>query len=136
MELFVGYLPPGIDSGGLRTAFRRSAFLPPWMIRSARIVQLQDRNGCVGRYGRVALTSRLAGHYAKRFMAKRGLHGYRVSVREFHHRAAGNERRALNWRLRYWGGVERRQGERRTFSETALAGISLRADPRQELQLD
>ncbi|WP_303902342.1 RNA recognition motif domain-containing protein [Thiohalomonas denitrificans] len=136
MELFVGNLPPGIESAELRVAFRRSVFLPVWMIRSAKVVEFRDRHGSIGHYGRVTLASRAIGRYAVRLMAKRRLQGYRVRVREFHYRAAGNERRALNWRLRHWGGIERRRSERRAFSESALTGTPLRcADPYQELQM-
>lgn len=41
------------------------------------------------------------------------LRGQQVVLREFHHRSYNNERRAVNWRDKPWGGPERRVSERR-----------------------
>ena len=41
------------------------------------------------------------------------LDGIAIEVREFHRRAAANERRALDWRKRPWPHPERRKSERR-----------------------
>ena len=128
MELFIGNLPPGVGSAGFR-----SVFLPSRMIRSAEVVQFHDHHGAIHRYGRITLASGFIGTYAVRIMGKLRWPGTRLTVRKFHHRAAGNERRALNWRIRHWGGIERRLRERRTFSESVLTGTPVRCADRNRV---
>ena len=59
--------------------------------------------------------------FIKKFNQK-SPYGHPLDIREFVHRSYGNERRAINWRTKEWGGDEKRVGERRTFvAQTALA---------------
>jgi len=56
---------------------------------------------------------------AKKFIKKfnkKSPFGHRLLIREFIHRAYGNERREIDWRKRKWKGIEERKGDRRIFS--------------------
>jgi len=64
---------------------------------------------------------KIAQKFIKKFN-KKSPYGHPLSIREFVHRSYGNERRAINWREKEWGGVEKRVSERRVFiPQTVLA---------------
>ncbi len=121
MELFIGNLSPEATPAELWGIFRRTGLLPWRSNFSARVVRtLVGPEGRIHHYGRVTVHSeRHAKRAVRRFSGQR-LHGRCLIVREFRFRAAGNERRALNWRLRAWQGPERRFGERRRYAETTF----------------
>lgn len=111
MNLFIGNLPATATEGDLQGLLRlpREA-----ATRRLRIFKRADRKGSTLRFGLVYVES----DADLRKMLARGrdaqLNGQRLSVREYYPRAAGNERRALDWRTRVWPHTERRSMERRT----------------------
>lgn len=110
MNLFIGNLPSGATEGDLRAILRLSQADAGHRLR---IFKKPDRRGHTLRFGVVHVAS----DAELRRMLQRNrdaeLNGQRLQVREFMPRAAGNERRAVNWRSRAWPHAERRKAERR-----------------------
>lgn len=110
MNLFIGNLPSGATEGDLRAMLR----LPlNDAAHRLRIFKKADRLGHTLRFGLVHVDS--AADLRKMLQRHRDarLKGQPLQVREFQPRAAGNERRALDWRSRPWPHAERRMAERR-----------------------
>ncbi|MFP5507033.1 MAG: hypothetical protein ACLGH6_12610 [Gammaproteobacteria bacterium] len=108
MNLFIGNLPSGATEGDLRALLR----LPP-SDRRLRIFKKSDRHGQMLRFGLVHVGSDTDLRKLLQRYRDARLNGQPVQVREFVPRAAGNERRAVNWRSRPWPHAERRKAERR-----------------------
>lgn len=110
MNLFIGNLPS-------RTTERDLCALLQLSQREAqgrmRIFKKSDRAGRMLRFGIVHVDS--DNDLRKLIDRNRNaeLQGQRLSVREFVPRAAGNERRAIDWRSKPWPHAERRIAERR-----------------------
>lgn len=113
MNLFIGNLPSTATEHDLSALLR----LPRGeVLRRLRIFKRPDRQGHTLRYGVVHVES--DADLRKMLARSRNaqLNGQSLSVREFIPRAAGNERRDLNWRTRSWPHAERRKAERRAAS--------------------
>lgn len=108
MNLFIGNLPSGATEGDLRALLRL-----PTSDRRLRIFKKSDREGHTLRFGLVHVTSDADLRKLLQRHRDARVNGQPVQVREFVARAAGNERRAMNWRARPWPHVERRKSERR-----------------------
>lgn len=111
MNLFIGNLPVTATEGDLLSLLR----LPREdATRRLRIFKRADRKGSTQRFGLVYVES--DADLRKMLARSRDaqLDGQRLNVREYYSRAAGNERRALNWRSRTWLHAERRSSERRS----------------------
>ena len=78
-----------------------------------RIIKKQVRHAVMSRYGLVHARSDREGQKLVDYLNGKMIHGTKISVREFGHRLAGNERRRLDWRAVPWEGAERRMHERR-----------------------
>ena len=110
MNLFIGNLPSKATEQDLCALLRLSE-------REAhgrmRIFKKADRAGRTLRFGIVHVDS--DSDLRKLLDRNRNaqLQGQRLSMREFVSRAAGNERRAMDWRSRPWPHAERRIAERR-----------------------
>lgn len=110
MNLFIGNLPSGATEGDLRAMLRLSLSDAGHRLR---IFKKPDRQGHTLRFGLVHIES--AAELRKMLQRNRDaeMNGQPLQVREFLPRAAGNERRAVNWRSRPWPHAERRMAERR-----------------------
>jgi hypothetical protein len=109
MIVFIGNLP-AVVTGRDACVF---AGLAAGMI--PRIIKKHDGNGGVHRYALVQTRSEREG---RRLIGRvRGTicHEHLLVAREFRIRAAGNERRRLDWRELPWDAPERRVAERRTI---------------------
>ena len=107
MDIFVGNIPGNTTVVDLKKFFKgfdKNAVF--------EVKRLTGRNDVVT-FGLVTIHSdRLAAKAIKRLHMKK-LNGKPVVVREFTHRAGGNDRRQLGWRNKLWLGEERRQSDRR-----------------------
>ena len=109
MELFIGNLEMAVSEHDLRLLFKgydkRTTF---------KIIRMEGEDGVADLvYGIVSIDSdRLAKKAIKKLNYKK-IHGHMVVIREFHHRASQNDKRALNWRMKGWENEERRSRERR-----------------------
>lgn len=108
MDIFVGNIPANTTVVDLKKFFKgfdkKAVF---------EIKRLNGKHDLVT-FGLVTIYSdRLANKAIKRLHMKK-LRGKPVIVREFTHRAGGNERRQLGWRNKLWLGEERRQSDRRS----------------------
>jgi len=98
-----------VSEGDLRLLFKgydkRTTF---------KIIRMEGEEGAGNLvYGIVSIDSdRLAKKAIKKLNYKK-IHGRMVVIREFHHRASQNDKRALNWRMKGWENEERRGRERR-----------------------
>ncbi len=107
MIVLIGNLPPAFSSSHLEELTHAASGT------YHRIIKKQDQNGDVFRYGLIYLKSV---HDAEQLISSLNgfvYQGHALEVREYHHRAASNERRRLDWRALPWKGVERRRCERR-----------------------
>lgn len=113
MNLFIGNLPATATEGDIQSLLRlpREAAM-----RRLRIFKRADRQGSTLRFGLVYVESDadLRKLLARSRDAQLG--GQPLRVREYYPRASGNERRALDWRMRVWPHAERRTSERRTVA--------------------
>lgn len=119
MNLFIGNLPSGATEDDLCAMLR----LPSSdAARRLRIFKKSDRQGHTLRFGLLHVES--ATDLRKMLQRNRDaqLNGQRLQVHEFVPRAAGNERRAVNWRSRSWPHAERRATERRANPWMPAAG--------------
>lgn len=110
MNLFIGNLPSTATEGDLRAILRLSQTEAAHRLR---IFKKPGRQGHTLRFGLVHVES---DNELRRMLQRNRdaeLNGQRLQVREFVPRAAGNERRAVNWRSRPWPHAERRKAERR-----------------------
>lgn len=111
MNLFIGDLPIDATEGDL---CRLLQLKQRDVARRLRIFKKAARDGHTRRFGLLHVAS----DTDLRKLLERGraldLRGRRLHLREFISRAAGNERRALDWRQRPWPHPERRHAERRT----------------------
>lgn len=110
MNLFIGNLPLKATEQDLCALLR----LPEREAqRRLRIFKKADRAGRTLRFGIVHVDS--DADLRKLLSRNRDarLQGQPLYVREFVPRAAGNERRAIDWRSRPWRHAERRCAERR-----------------------
>lgn len=110
MNLFIGNLPSKATEQDLCALLRLSQRDAE---RRLRIFKKADRAGRTLRFGIVHVPT----DADLRKLLDRNRHaelqGQRLSVREYVARAAGNERRAVDWRTRAWPHAERRVAERR-----------------------
>ncbi|HEB99027.1 MAG TPA: RNA-binding protein [Thiotrichales bacterium] len=109
MILYLGNLPPSVSEGRLLKVLGLTSLSPSRL----RIVKKPLQGGRVARYGLLQLQE---GRDARRLLKGRRpvvVDGIAIEIREFHRRAAANERRALDWRQRAWPHPERRKAERR-----------------------
>ena len=110
MNLFIGNLPSKATEQDLCALLQLSQREAQGRMR---IFKKADRAGRTLRFGIVHVDS----DTDLRKLIDRNRHaqmqGQRLSVREFVARAAGNERRAMDWRTRPWSHAERRMAERR-----------------------
>lgn len=110
MNLFIGNLPLKVTEQDLCALLR----LPERDAqRRLRIFKKPDRSGRVLRFGIVHVDSDADLRKLLDRNRDARLLGQPLSVREFVPRAAGNERRAIDWRTRAWPHSERRIAERR-----------------------
>lgn len=107
MEIFVGNVSPKTRSSELKAFFKG-------FDKDARfdVVRLKGDYDTVV-FGYVVIPSERLARKAIRKLHLKVLGERRVIVREFHHRAAGNDRRELSWRLKPWQQGERRGTDRR-----------------------
>ena len=108
MEIHIGNLPPEATVSDLNNLFGLTA-----NPSQCRVFKKQGRDGRLYHYGLAIIRPDTA---AQRLIARyrnASLSGKRLEVREFQPRRIGNERRALNWRIKRWNGSERRAVERR-----------------------
>ena len=110
MNLFIGNLPFNATARDLRSLLRLSEREAQ---RRLRIFKKSDRAGRVLRFGIVHVDNDAALRKLLDRNRDARLQGQPLNVREFIPRAAGNERRAIDWRTRTWPHSERRIAERR-----------------------
>lgn len=110
MNLFIGNLPSKTTEQDLCALLRVSQRDAE---RRLRIFKKADRAGRTLRFGIMHVAN--DADMRKLLERSRGvqLQGQHLSVREYVARAAGNERRAVDWRSRPWPHLERRIAERR-----------------------
>lgn len=122
MELFIGNIPSDITSHELRRFVNevldnRKVGLQFWKKKqpnsmSFKIIEKQVA-GASYHYAIAAIEPLISARECSELLHNQLLNGKPLNVREYHSRSYMNERRTINWRERPWGGVERRQGERR-----------------------
>jgi len=108
MDVFVGNLSPRTTLNDLVVFFKSFS-------SDARF-QIFDKQFEDGSRTRYAIASIEPDKLAEKAIKKLNgtyLQGNTVVLREFLHRSYSNERRAVGWRDKPWGGVERRGNERR-----------------------
>jgi len=115
MIVFIGNLPPVFTAGHLGELAQ--------IISGThhRIIKSHDNSGGVHRYGLVYLKSVRHAEELIRSLDGQACQGHTLEVREYQRRAAGNERRRLDWRRLPWEGEERRRGERRRAGSSSAA---------------
>lgn len=109
MVLFIGNLSPLVTASDLCDLAR----MPTGA--HLRIIKKKTRDGGLVRF---ALLQTAGSRQAQRVIARldgKRCQGQRLVVREYEPRAAGNERRRLDWRQLAWTREERRRDERRTI---------------------
>lgn len=110
MNLFIGNLPSKVTEHDLCVLLRLSEHEAQ---RRLRIFKKADRAGRTLRFGIVHVNT----DADLRKLLDRNRHaelqGQRLNMREYVARAAGNERRVVDWRTRAWPHAERRVSERR-----------------------
>ena len=107
MEIFIGNIPSNttvIDLKRFFKAFDKNAVF--------EVKRLKGKSDVVT-FGLVIIQSERLGNIAIKRLHMKKLNGKPVVVREFTHRAGGNDRRQLGWRNKLWLGEERRQTDRR-----------------------
>ena len=108
MDLFIGNLPFGATAADLYAFFhghgRRARF---------RIVEKHRHDGGVERFGHGTIEPDNAAGRAIRALHCKRLQGRPIIVREYFHRAYGNERRIPGGTRSVAAGRERRAGDRR-----------------------
>ena len=108
MNIFVGNIPGNTSVIDLKKFFKGFDKKATFEIK-----RLKGKNDVVT-FGLVTIHSeRLAIKAIKRLHMKK-IRGKPVVVREFTHRAGGNDRRQLGWRNKLWLGEERRKTDRRS----------------------
>lgn len=110
MNLFIGNLPLKATEQELCALLRLSERDAQ---RRLRIFKKADRAGRTLRFGIVHVDSDADLRKLLDRNRDARLQGQSLSLREFLPRAAGNERRAIDWRTRPWPHAERRLAERR-----------------------
>lgn len=110
MNLFIGNLPSKVTEQDLCALLRMSGHEAQ---RRLRIFKKADRAGRTLRFGIVHVSTDADLRKLLDRNRNAQLQGQRLSVREYVARAAGNERRAVDWRTRAWPHAERRMSERR-----------------------
>lgn len=108
MEIHIGNLPPQATVSDLNNLFGL-----PANPSQCRVFKKQGRDGRVFHYGLAIIRPDAAAQRLIERYRNASLSGKRLEVREFQARRIGNERRALNWRIKPWNGSERRKVERR-----------------------
>lgn len=124
MELYIGNLPENVTAFDLRKLFTpiagsnsgKFSFLrartEPFM--NFKIVEQRSASGMV-RYGWADIEPDEIAERCIERLNKAPFQGNTLVVREYFHRRAMNERRALDWRSKPWNGEERRVGQRRQY---------------------
>lgn len=124
MELYIGNLPQDVTAFDLRKLFTpvvgsnsgKFSFLrartEPFM--NFKIVEQRSAGGMV-RFGWADIEPDEVAERCIEQLNKTVFQGNAIVVREFFHRRAMNERRALDWRSKPWHGEERRVGQRRQY---------------------
>lgn len=108
MEIHIGNLPPHATVSDLNNLFGL-----PENPSQCRVFKKTGRDGRVFHYGLANIRPDAAGIRLIERYRNAQLSGTRLEIREFQPRRIGNERRAQNWRSKYWNGAERRRVERR-----------------------
>lgn len=109
MVLYIGNLSPLVTASDLCDLARMPAGA------HLRIIKKKTRDGGLVRF---ALVQTSGPRQAQRIIARldgKPCQGQRLVAREYEPRAAGNERRRLDWRQLDWTRAERRRDERRTL---------------------
>jgi RNA recognition motif-containing protein len=122
MDIYVGKLPDFATIIELKKFFKGYDKQARFDLRRCK-----GKDGSQITYGFVSIASeRLANKAVKRLHMKKFM-GTSVSVREYEHRASGNDRRQLGWRKKLWLGEERRQIDRREAKVVKSRGMDSRA---------
>jgi RNA recognition motif-containing protein len=108
MEIHIGNLSPGTTVYDLNNMFGLPADPP-----QCRVFRKVDRDGRVFHYAIVIVRSDAAGQRLIKRFNNTVQNGKRLELHEVQPRRIGNERRALNWRIKAWNGSSRRNAERR-----------------------
>lgn len=114
MDIFIGNIPGNTTVLDLKKFFKgfdKNAVF--------EVKRLKGRNDVVT-FGLVSIHSERLAHKAIKRLHMKKLKGKPVVVREFTHRAGGNDRRQLGWRNKLWLGEERRQTDRRSSRKDQL----------------
>jgi RNA recognition motif-containing protein len=108
MEVFIGNIAPNTTLNDVIKLFKGFA-----RKTSIRMVDQRLEDGGRAYYAIADFDSDKLALKAIKKLNGTLLHGDTVLLREFVHRSYNNERRAVNWRDKPWGGTERRRDERR-----------------------
>jgi hypothetical protein len=118
MLLVVSNLPPGTTADHLGRLMDLGR-------TPVRIFRKPDRVGSAQRYALFDVKPERAG---RRLLRRRyRLDDQPLSLRPYQTRSVANERRALGWRERAWGMIERRAGERRNPQHAMTPELHLSA---------
>ncbi|MGB5306628.1 MAG: hypothetical protein WBN51_06885 [Gammaproteobacteria bacterium] len=115
MIIYIGNLTAVTTERDLRLLAGLPATAP------VRIIKKPAGVAEMSRYGLVHTRSDREGSKLIGQLQGKICNGNVVSVREFGHRLAGNERRRLDWRTLPWEGRERRTQERRAHASLTSA---------------
>jgi len=120
MDVFVGNLSDRIDAGALERIFQK-------LCKNAQVKFFKEQsNGAKMRYACVSANPRRHAKRAIKLLSNTTVDGEILLVREYHHRASFNERRAIGWRKLTRKGLEKRIHDRRGyFVEKFNSGVHL-----------
>ena len=107
MEVFVGNISRTTSVIDLKRFFKGFDKKATFEVK-----RMKGKRGIVV-FGIVTFQSERLANKAIKKLHQQKLNGRPAVVREYLHRAGGNDRRQLGWRKKLWLGEERRQTERR-----------------------
>lgn len=123
MEIFIGNIPDGITSNELRRFVNgvlddRKVGFQFWKKKQPssmrfKVIERQVEGGACYHYAIAAIEPLASARECCELLNQQFFQGKPLNAREYYSRSYMNERRMINWRERPWGGIERRQGERR-----------------------
>lgn len=120
MDIFVGNLPDKIDAGALEKLFHKFC-----KTAHTRFFKNQNHSAKM-RYACISISPVKHAKRAIRILNKSVFDGKIILVREFHHRASFNERRAIGCHNKQWKDVEKRTNDRRGYLVEELnSGVHL-----------
>ena len=109
MDVFVGNLSNRVDAGALERLFLK-------FCKTAHIKFFKNQNhGAKIRYACISVNPVKHAKRAIKMLNNSVFDGEMIFVREYHHRASFNERRAIGWRDIKWTTDNKRKKERRGF---------------------